>query len=254
MLTILPLTGMPEITSGNPLGQLLADALAPHLAEPAFMPGDMLVVTQKIVSKAEGRFRRLSDVVPGDDAHDLARKTSKDPRLVALVLEESSAVVRAAPGVLITRHHLGHVMANAGIDSSNVGGSDADSVLLLPQDPDASAGQIRAQLLQIFGSAPAVVISDSFGRPWRHGVTQVAIGASGCPALIDRRGDMDRDGRVLQVTQIGVADMAACAAGLVMGETAEGIPAALLRGLDWGNAPDSSAAEIVRPIEQDLFR
>jgi len=250
LLSVLPVPGLPEIAPGCVLGQVLGDALAPL----APRSGDVLVVTQKIVSKAEGRYLSLGNIAPSPEAIELAEKTRKDPRLVELVLREASAVVRAVPGVLITRHRCGLVMANSGIDRSNLGAGDDDRVLLLPEDSDASALAIRQSVMDRFGCPMAVIISDSFGRPWRHGVTNVAIGAAGMPALFDRRGDTDRDGRVLEVTQIALADMAACAAGLVMGEGAEGIPAALVRGMDLDAAPHCPASAVVRPPEQDLFR
>lgn len=250
MLTILPLGGVPEIEPGAKLGSILAEAIAP--LDP--VEGDVLVVTQKIVSKAEDRFVSLRDVKPSHEARVLADKTAKDPRLVELVLRESIEVVRAVRGVLITRHRSGHVMANAGIDQSNLGPSDGEKVLLLPDNSDDSAAEIRKHLIDRFGKPLGVIVSDSFGRPWRHGVTCVAIGAAGLPALHDRRGETDRDGRILEVTQIGLADMAACAAGLAMGEGAEGIPAALVRGIAIDVAPHCPAAALVRPLEEDLFR
>lgn len=253
MLEIIPLPGIPEIAVGADLAQVLGDALAAAALAPG--AGDVLVITQKIVSKAEGRFRDLAAVVPGAEANRLAVITGKDPRLVELVLAEASAVVRAVPNVLITRHRTGHVMANAGIDRSNLGsGPDAaEQVLLLPEDADASAAAIRAALAVRFDMAPAVVISDSFGRPWRNGVVNVALGAAGLPALVDRRGEVDRDGRRLEVTQIALADLIASAAGLAMGEGAEGVPAVLVRGLAW-TAPEAPAAAIVRSAHEDLFR
>lgn len=252
MIEIYPLAGIGEITPGSNLVAVLADALAAARTGPP-RPGDALVVTQKIVSKAEGRFVDLADVTPGTEALRLAGITRKDPRLVELILSESTAVVRAVPNVLIMRHRHGHVMANAGIDQSNIGSSGSDRVLLLPIDPDASAERLRQGLGECFEAAPAVIISDSFGRPWRNGVVCVAIGASGLPALIDRRGELDRDGRPLEVTQIALADMIATAAGLATGEGAEGIPAALLRGAAWPKG-SSLASSLVRPLEQDLFR
>jgi coenzyme F420-0:L-glutamate ligase/coenzyme F420-1:gamma-L-glutamate ligase len=159
-------------------------------------------------------------------------------------------VVRAAPGVLITRHHSGCVMANAGVDQSNIGAGGEGKALLLPRDPDLSARRLREAL---GAEAPAVVISDSFGRPWRVGVTNVAIGAAGLPALLDLRGQPDRDGRPLAVTQIALADQLACAAGLVMGEAGEGVPAVLVRGLSWRSA-DIPASALIRPVAEDLFR
>ena len=247
MLGIFPLTGLPEIRPGDDLPALLAA----HLAE--LRAGDILVVAQKIVSKAEGRFVALGDVVPSPEALSLAREVRKDARLVELVLRESVEVVRAAPNVLITRHRRGHVMANAGIDASNIGSAGEGRVLLLPEDPDASAARIGDALETSFGVRPGVVISDSFGRPWRMGTVNVAIGIAGMPALIDRRGEQDRDGRVMQMTLIALADAVAAAAGLAMGEGAEGIPAAVMRGLDWAGAAQTAGA-LLRPVGEDLFR
>lgn len=250
-IVIQPITGMGEILPGDDLAALLAVALANGGIEPA--SGDILVVTSKVLSKAEGRFVDLGDVEPGAEGLRLAAVTGKDPRLVELALRESTAVVRAVPGVLILRHKLGHVMANAGIDQSNLGHTGGERVLLLPVDPDQSAASLRRALAARLGVSPVVVISDSFGRPWRNGVVNVAVGASGLPSLIDRRGEQDRDGRVLEVTQIALGDMIASAAGLVCGEGAEGIPAAWVRGypLPPGDLP---ATALVRPAEQDLFR
>ncbi|WP_349290326.1 coenzyme F420-0:L-glutamate ligase [Sphingomonas sp. 3P27F8] len=238
-----------EVHSGDDLAAMLDAALA------AFddRPGDVLVVTQKIVSKAEGRFVDLAAVTPGPEALRIADITRKDARLVETVLAESTAVVRAAPHVLITRHRKGYVMANAGIDRSNLGSGSADRVLLLPEDADESADRLRGELATRFARQPAIVISDSFGRPWRHGVVCVAIGVSGLPSLVDKRGEHDRDGRLLEVTQIAMGDMIATAAGLATGEGAEGIPAALVRGLP-PPGRSSPASALVRPIEEDLFR
>lgn len=229
---------------------ILSDALAARdLAD-----GDIIVVTQKIVSKAEGRFVTLEDIAPSEEARALAKRVGKDPALVELALRESSEVVRAARNVLITRHKTGHVMANAGIDASNIGAANEGKVLLLPIDPDASAEAIRRAIAERTGVSVAVVISDSFGRPWRIGTTDVAIGVAGMPAVIDQRGEPDRDGRAMQVTQIAVADAIAAAAGLVMGEGAEGIPVVILRGWRSGAAPHSSAQALLRPQAEDLFR
>jgi coenzyme F420-0:L-glutamate ligase/coenzyme F420-1:gamma-L-glutamate ligase len=211
------------------------------------------MVTQKIVSKAEGRFVDLATVTPGARALELAEITRKDARFVELVLQESTAVVRAVPDVLITRHRTGHVMANAGIDRSNTGPGGKDRVLLLPVDADASAHRLRVALTEFWPEPPAVLISDSFGRPWRYGVTNVAIGASGLPALIDKRGETDRDGRRLEITQVALGDMIAAAGGLVTGEGAEGVPAVLVRGLRW-EAVNRSACTLVRPLSEDLFQ
>jgi coenzyme F420-0:L-glutamate ligase/coenzyme F420-1:gamma-L-glutamate ligase len=251
MIEIVPLTTLGEIAPSQALSPLLAEALDAAAIVPR--SHDVLVVSQKIVSKAENRFVDLRTIVPGAAARRLAAKTGKDRRLVEVILSESMAVVRAAPGVLITRHRTGHVMANAGVDQSNLGRADSDTVLLLPRDADESAAHIRVALGARFATPPAVVVSDSFGRPWRQGVVNVAIGASGLPALEDRRGDLDRDGRRLQVTQVALADLLACAAGLTFGEGAEGIPVALVRGVRW-RAHSRPAGALVRPLEQDLFQ
>jgi coenzyme F420-0:L-glutamate ligase / coenzyme F420-1:gamma-L-glutamate ligase len=245
MIEIHPLAGIGEVRPGDDLADLLCAALAQNGLEPR--AGDILVVTQKIISKAEGRFVSLSDVTPGEEALRMAALTRKDPRLVELVLQEAEGVVRAAPHVLITRHRLGHVMANSGIDRSNIGGGCDDRALLLPIDPDASAAALADAL------GLAVVISDSFGRPWRMGVVAVAIGAARLPALIDRRGELDRDGRLLEVTQIALADMVATAANLATGEGAEGIPAALVRGYAF-SGENRPASALIRPAAEDLFR
>ncbi|SDC66182.1 coenzyme F420-0:L-glutamate ligase / coenzyme F420-1:gamma-L-glutamate ligase [Sphingomonas sp. YR710] len=251
MIEIVPLGGICEVLPGTDLSALLAAAMDAQGI--VHRTGDILVVTQKIVSKSEGRFVSLAEVTPGAEAERVAAITRKDPRLVELVLAESSAVLRAVPNVLITRHKLGLVMANAGIDRSNIGPGNEERVLLLPIDPDASAARIAAALAGSEGQGPAVLISDSFGRPWRYGVVSVAIGASGLPSLIDRRGDLDRDGRRLEVTQIALGDMIATAAGLAAGEGAESIPAVLVRGYPLAG-PASPASALVRNLDEDLFR
>ena len=251
MIELHPLSSIGEVVPGDDLARLLAEAL--DAAKQVPVRQDVLMVTQKIVSKAEGRFVDLATIEPGPQALELAATTRKDPRYVELVLRESIAVVRAVPDVLITRHRSGHVMANAGIDRSNIGAGSADRVLLLPEDADASARRLRAALTAYWREPPAVLISDSFGRPWRYGVTNVAIGASGLPTLIDRRGETDRNGRRLEVTQVALGDMIASAAGLVTGEGAEGIPAVLVRGLRW-HTEEQPAAALVRPLDEDLFR
>lgn len=249
MIEIHPLEGIGEISPGADLGAILGASLAPFLPR----PGDVLAVTQKIVSKAENRFVRLSDVAPGARARELAEQTGKDVRLVELVLQESTDVLRATRGVLITRHRLGLVMANAGIDRSNIGDGHEEQVLLLPENPDASAATLASKLAERFGTSPAILITDSFGRPWRQGVVNVGIGAWGLPSLDDRRGDTDRQGRKLEVTQVAYADLIASAAGLAMGEAAEGVPAALVRGVDV-KAPSNPATSLVRALDEDLFR
>lgn len=249
MIQVLPIAGLKEFGAGDDVGALLAEGLRGV----ELTARDIVVVTQKIVSKAEGLRVRLTDVVPGAQALAVASQCLKDPRLVELVLSESIGIVRVAPHVLITRHRLGLVMANAGIDASNIGHGGADEVLLLPKDPDASAVAIQAAIRGVLGEEVGVIISDSFGRPWRHGVVNVAIGSAGVAALIDRRGMPDRDGRPMQVTRIAFGDLVASAAGLAMGEGAEGVPAALVRGVG-GQRPLSAATGLVRPVEEDLFR
>lgn len=248
MIQIEAVPGIGEVAPGNDLVATLADALRP--LEP--QDGDILVVTSKILSKAEGQHVSLRTVEPGARAVEIAATIGKDARLVELVLQESTDIVRTGRNVLITRHRLGLVMANAGIDASNIGTDEEDVVLLLPRDPDASAARLRAGLRDRLGVDLGILLSDSFGRPWRHGVVNVAVGVAGLPAIIDRRGDVDRDGRVLQVTQIAYGDLLASAAGLAMGEAAEGIPAVLVRGCSVeGEAP---ASALVRPVAEDLFR
>lgn len=246
-LKIEALAGIGEVRAGDDLAAVFAQAL---LAPPS--ADDVLVVAQKVVSKAEGRLVRLADVEVSNEAEELAKRTGKDPRLVQLILSESSEVLRTGPNLVIVRHRLGLVMANAGIDQSNIGGGD-EAALLLPQDPDGSAARLREGLARRLGAAPAVIVSDSFGRPWRMGTVNIAIGVAGLPSLIDQRGQPDRFGRILKATEVAFADAVAAAAGLAMGEAAEGRPAVLIRGLSW-NAPDRNAAALLRPIEQDLFR
>lgn len=248
-MQIIAVRGLPEIVPDTDLAALLTEYCA---QASVLQDGDIVVVTQKIVSKAENRFVSLDTVTPSRRAVDLARITGKHPALVELVLKESTAIVRKAPHVLITRHSLGHVMANAGIDASNVGCGSGDAVLLLPENPDASAETIRCRIKQDLGFDVAVIISDSFGRPWRLGTTNVAIGVAGMAALLDQRGEVDRDGRTLQMTQIAVGDAIAAAAGLVMGEAAEGIPMAIVRGWSRHGQAQTSAA-LVRATSDDLF-
>jgi coenzyme F420-0:L-glutamate ligase/coenzyme F420-1:gamma-L-glutamate ligase len=212
---------------------------------------DIVVLAQKIVSKSEGRLFRLSDVTPSERAIELGHKVDKDPRLVELILRESKEVIRAITGVIIVEHRLGFVMANAGIDASNV--DDPDQVLLLPADPDRSAQRLRADFKRIAHVDVGVVINDSWGRAWRMGTTGAAIGAAGLPGLIDMRGQPDLNGRILRVTEIAHADEIASAASLLMGQAAEGRPVVIVRGLG-APARDGNAAELVRPKRMDLFR
>ena len=217
--------------------------------------GDVLAVAQKIVSKAEGRQVRLAAVTPSARAEEVAAVVGKDARLVELILRESTAVSRLAPGVLIVRHRLGFTSANAGIDRSNVQthSGEEEAVLLLPLDPDASAVALREALRAATGATVGVVITDSHGRPFRLGTVGVAIGVAGLPALWNRRGEADLYGYRLQHTDVGLADEIAAAAGLLMGQAAEGLPAVLLRGLRLPPA-GGRATDLVRPDELDLYR
>jgi coenzyme F420-0:L-glutamate ligase/coenzyme F420-1:gamma-L-glutamate ligase len=245
-LRIVPVTGMPEIEEGMSVGKEIA-----ALAE--LRDDDVVVVSQKIVSKAEGRVRRLSSAIPGGEARRLAAVLGKDPALVELILEESTEVLRAERGVLIVETHHGFVCANAGIDTSNL--PEEGTVSLLPEDPDASARRIRAEIRAAAGVSPAVIVSDSFGRAWRLGQAEVAIGCAGIAPLDDWRGRTDAEGRELEATLIAVADQAAAAADLVRSKTSR-VPAAIVRGLDRYVSPEDGpgAATMCRPRDEDLFR
>jgi coenzyme F420-0:L-glutamate ligase / coenzyme F420-1:gamma-L-glutamate ligase len=251
-VSLKPLAGIKLVEPGDDLGVVAIAAFAGNGVVPE--DGDVLVVAQKIVSKAEGRYVDVASIRPSEKAIQLAAELDKDPRFVEVVLSESRRVVRHRPGLLIVEHRLGLVMANAGIDHSNVaapGGSER--VLLLPLDPDGSARALRESLSAACRVRLGVIIADSFGRPWRKGTVGVAIGAAGLPAVVDLRGHPDLFERPLQVTETGFADEIAAAAGLLMGQANEGVPMVLVRGLSW-TAPDLPAAASVRPAEHDLFR
>ena len=239
--------------SGADVATLLLQALG--RAGLALRDGDVIAIAQKIISKAEGRQVRLADVTPSARAEALAAAVGKDARLVELILRESTAVSRVAPGVLIVRHRLGFTSANAGIDRSNVQteSGEEEAVLLLPLDPDASAAALREALRAATGATVGVVITDSHGRPFRLGTVGVAIGVAGIPALWNRRGEADLYGYRLQHTDVGLADEIAAAAGLLMGQAAEGLPAVLLRGLRLPPA-EGRATDLVRPESMDLYR
>lgn len=246
-LEVIGLPGMPEIAPGDDLSAEILKA-ADNVG--GLQDGDILVIAQKIVSKAENRFVDLNEIRPDSRAVRIARQCDKDPRQVAVILSESAEVLRHRPGVLIVRHRLGHVLANAGIDASNVpqaGGSER--VLLLPEDPDGSADHIRMALPVNTG----VIINDSPGRAWRVGSVGIAIGVSGVSAVRDLRGQIDRDGREMQASDLAIADEVAAAASIVMGQAAEGVPAVIVRGASalLGNG---RATELVREREMDLFR
>jgi coenzyme F420-0:L-glutamate ligase/coenzyme F420-1:gamma-L-glutamate ligase len=252
-LEITALPGIPLVKPGDDLAALLLEALG--RAGIALQAGDAMVVAQKVVSKAEGRYAALASVDPGAKATELARKTGKDPRLVELVLRESRRVVRHRPNLLIVEHKHGYVLANAGIDASNVepDGATGERVLLLPEDPDRSCRELRERLHKATGVAPTVIINDSLGRAWRKGTVGTAIGAAGLTALLDLRGMTDLFGREMLVSQVGVADELAAAAALVQGEGAEGTPVAHIRGLA-PDAADQRAADLIRAEDEDLFR
>ncbi len=250
-LSFTPIAGIPMVRAGDDLAALIASALTAQQLR--LEPGDILVVAQKIVSKSEGRQVSLATVTPSAAAIALASETDKDPRLVELILRESSEVLRKKPGVLIVRHRLGLVGAQAGIDQSNIEHGDTEHALLLPEDPDESARKIRESMFTLTRVRPGVIVSDSMNRPWRLGTIGGAIGSAGITALDDRRGGHDIYGRELKVTMINRADSIATAATLVMGETTEKTPVALVRGFPQEDAAQT-ARDIVRPLEEDLFR
>jgi len=237
---------LPEVRTGDSVGTLLVDRFP-------FQDGDVLVIAQKIVSKAEGRLVSLRTVRPSPEADTLAIRADKDPRLVQLILDESRQVVRVRPGLIIVEDRRGWVCANAGIDRSNVSQeSDDETVCLLPVDPDRSAAEIRSEIQESSGADVGVIINDSHGRAWRDGTVGVAIGAAGIAVRSDRRGAPDRHGYLLQHTVIGTADELAAAASLLMGQADEGVPAVVIRGLTVRG--EGKAVDLQRPPELDLFR
>jgi coenzyme F420-0:L-glutamate ligase / coenzyme F420-1:gamma-L-glutamate ligase len=244
-LTVWPVSGIPEVQPADDLAALIVASLAEPLRD-----RDVVVVAQKIVSKAEDRVVALSSVTPSERAVEMGKEADKDPRVIELVLRESRSIVRWERGVLITETHHGFVCANAGVDRSNAGAPD--SVVLLPVDPDASAGRLRDALKERTGADVAVIVTDTFGRAWREGHVNVAIGVAGMPALKRYAGQFDPDGYELRVTEIALADEIAAAAELVMGKL-DRCPVAVARGLE---LPESSetAQTYVRPKEKDMFR
>jgi coenzyme F420-0:L-glutamate ligase/coenzyme F420-1:gamma-L-glutamate ligase len=251
-LSLTAVPGLPMIRPGDDLAGLVAAAMVAGGITP--LDGDVLVVAQKVVSKAEGRFVDLAEVTPSAAAVSLAAEVAKDRRFVEVVLSEARAVVRARPGILIVEHRCGWIMANAGVDRSNVGAEDGrERVLLLPLDCDASAARLQARWQEHFACRLAVIVNDSFGRPWRRGTQGVAIGAAGLPALIDLRGSPDLFGRTLEVSIVGFADEIAAAASLLQGQANEAQPVVIVRGLTW-TAPDCPVADVIRPPEEDLFQ
>jgi coenzyme F420-0:L-glutamate ligase/coenzyme F420-1:gamma-L-glutamate ligase len=257
-LQLLALKNFPLVNPGDNLINLIIQNLGEQ--QLLLEPGDVLVVAQKVVSKAEDRYVLLVDVEPSEQARQLASEVDKDPRLVELILRESNSVVRHSPGVLIVEHKLGYVMANAGIDASNIEHETRDAierVLLLPESPDDFAQQLRGKIARLFGVNVAVVVNDSVGRAWRNGTVGMALGAAGLPALRDRRGEKDLFGRTLEVTEVALADELASAASILQGEGDEGRPVVLLRGLDiasMGQTSFNNGAALLRPKERDLFR
>jgi coenzyme F420-0:L-glutamate ligase/coenzyme F420-1:gamma-L-glutamate ligase len=252
--TVTPVPGMPLVVAGDNLAEQICTALAAQNI--TLGNGDIVCVAQKVVSKAEGRLIPLASVTPSKAAQALASETDKDPRLVQLILDESSDILRKRPGVLIVRHRLGMVGANAGIDQSNIEHDGGDAALLLPVDPDESARLLQQHLQATFGVGLGVVITDSHNRPWRLGTIGAAIGCAGLEVLEDHRGGEDMYGRELKVTLINRADAIAGAATLVMGETIEKIPLAVVSGLPLADpdfAATQSAAMINRPLAEDLF-
>jgi coenzyme F420-0:L-glutamate ligase / coenzyme F420-1:gamma-L-glutamate ligase len=242
-VTLLAVEGVPEVRPGDDLAACLARGLE-------LRDGDIVVVAQKVVSKAEGRLRRLSEVSPTRRAQELAAKVDGDPRMVQVVLDESVRVVRSERVLIVETRH-GFVCANGGVDHSNVDG-DEDVVSVLPEDSDASATALRDRLRELTGRELAVIVADTFGRPWRAGIVNVALGVAGLAPLVDHRGHPDDQGRVMQATVIAVADELASAAELVMGKTRR-VPAAVVRGYTPEGAP-GTGRDLIRPPELDLFR
>lgn len=248
-LSIIALHGIPMVRAGDDLAAMLLDSLAASSLKLA--DDDVIVLAQKIVSKAEGRVVSLGDVTPSPAALALATETGKDPRLVELILSEAQSVLRVRPGLIIVRHRLGFVLANAGIDHSNVA-MDEDQVLLLPLDPDRSACRAREAMAARTGCRLAVLVIDSIGRAWRNGTIGTVIGVSGMAGLLDLRGRLDLNGRPLQTSEQGYADEVAAAASLVMGQSDEGVPAVLIRGLATVGTK-GNATDLIRSPALDLF-
>jgi coenzyme F420-0:L-glutamate ligase/coenzyme F420-1:gamma-L-glutamate ligase len=248
ILTALP--NIPMIDKGDNLSEIILQSI--QKSQLALQDGDVLVLAQKIVSKAEGRRVNLANVEPGSEALALAHETGKDPRLVEMILQESTKVARKRPGLIIVEHKLGFICANAGIDHSNVSGTD-DWILLLPENPDASAARLRAELEQFSGARLGVSIIDSHGRAWRNGTLGLTIGLSGIPGVVDKRGEHDLFGYQLRVTEVGAADELAAAASLLMGQVAEGTPVVHVRGFPY-QLRESGLDELLRDPERDLFR
>jgi coenzyme F420-0:L-glutamate ligase / coenzyme F420-1:gamma-L-glutamate ligase len=261
-LSVIALGAVPLIEPGDDLAAILLAALVD--ADELLQDGDVLVLAQKIISKAEGRYAVLEEITPSPRAQEIAAITDKDPRLVELILSESTEIVRHRKGVLVVAHNIGIVMANAGIDASNVESSpDGTRVLLLPKNPDASAEALRNALRQTTGANIAVIVNDSVGRAWRNGTVGIALGSAGLPALNDLNGTPDLFGRPLQASQVGLADELAATGSLMMGQANEGRPVVLIRGLGaavtgaahtGARGTEGTADDLIRPRDQDLFR
>jgi len=249
-LTLTALPDIPMVEKGDHLAEIILRSL--EKVQIKLQRGDILVVAQKIVSKAEDRWVDLAAVSPSPRAEELAQQTEKDPRLVEMILQESAQIVRHRPGLIIAEHRLGFICANAGIDHSNVRGSE-DWVLLLPEDPDASAARLRTDMEEVSGVKIGVLIIDSHGRAWRNGTVGITIGLSGLPGLVDRRGEMDLFGYEMRATEVGAADELAAGASLLMGQVAEGTPVVHVRGFPYP-LREARLDEILRDIEADLFR
>jgi len=253
-LTLTPLSKIPLIRHGDNLADIILNAMRTEAVD--LQDNDVFVLAQKIVSKSEGRMVNLADVIPSPRAEELSRQVEKDPRLIELILGESSEVLRVRKDVMVVEHRLGFVCANAGIDHSNVMGEsneNGDFVLLLPEDPDMSAKELRNKIKNLTGKKIGVMIIDSHGRAWRNGTVGMCIGLSGIPAVIDERGWKDLFGYTLKATIVGVADELAAAASLVMGQAAEGTPVVHVRGFPYPLG-DGSLKELIRPKEMDMFR
>ncbi len=251
-LDLIALDNIPLISPGDKLADVIFQSI--NSSKVDINEGDILVVAQKIVSKAENRYVSLNDIIPSNEANLLAKKTDKDPRLVELILQQSKEVVRFRKGVIVVENKLGFVHANAGIDRSNISSkTDDPKVLLLPENPDQSAEVIRKDLSMLLNKSIGIIINDSAGRAWRNGIVGIAIGSSGFCALTDLRGQKDLYGKVLEVTEVGLADELASAASILMGQGDEGLPVVVIKGLKL--MEDSEGSQIlIRPIEDDLFR
>jgi len=250
-IALYALPGIPNMQAGDNIAHIILEAL--KRAALALQDNDVLVVTQKIVSKAEGNAVNLDTVIPSKRAQDLAEATRKDPRLVEVILQGSRNVVRQREGLLVMETKHGWICANAGVDRSNVAGPEGNIALPLPVDPDASARAIRAELIEATGADIAVIISDTHGRAWRLGALNLALGVAGMAPIADLRGQTDRFGYVLRSTTVARADELAAAAGLVTGQAAEGLPVVLIRGANYPRG-DGRAVDMQRPANKDLFR